>query len=345
MSRRVCHLHVGTGKTGSSALQSAFAAERDRLRSHRLAYPDLSGTMAMALAGMPTAGNARDVVVALRRGDVGAAVDLVARHADAEHDIVLSAEGLSGFGEATLAAFAAGLHGLGYDTRALMFARPHTEWVVSAWLQQVKPGRTTSDLVAFTRNWMSPERLASERSHSGRARTLERAIGDLTVHWYPAIRRQGPRGVIEAGFRWLGVEPPASLPTPVVNPTPGREALHVLERIDIPGNRLRRRRFIETFLDAARREGLLGSRVTLPPDLAAEVHAATFDDCASLIRRYCPELSVDEELAPPAAMPAAPLDRAIVDRLTELARSLPLPSPDLGPRQRRRRRMRAAARA
>src|SRR5690606_7985679 len=201
MSRRVCHLHVGTGKTGSSALQSAFAAERDRLRSHRLAYPDLSGTMAMALAGMPTAGNARDVVVALRRGDVGAAVDLVARHADAEHDIVLSAEGLSGFGEATLAAFAAGLHGLGYDTRALMFARPHTEWVVSAWLQQVKPGRTTSDLVAFTRNWMSPERLASERSHSGRARTLERAIGDLIVHWYPAVRRQGPRGVIEAGFR------------------------------------------------------------------------------------------------------------------------------------------------
>src|SRR5690606_24551937 len=115
---------------------------------------------------------------------------------------------------------------------------------------------------------------------------------------------------------------PADLPPRIINPTPRREALHVLRT---HGNG--RKHFADAFLAEAERRDLLGSPVTLPPEAAAHIHEATFEGNAELLRRYCPELSVRDEIRAPAMEEEPPLDADVMRELTAIAQSI-LRAPD-----------------
>jgi hypothetical protein len=205
---RICYLHVGTGKTGSSAIQYALTQKHHELLKAGLLYPDASGNFRAVRAGKPTSGNATSIVVLVHAGNITAALDIVRDYASRPEHLVLSCEGFSNVSAASLQKFAAGLAKLGYVSKCLVLFRPQFERMTSSYLQQVKANKSSArlPLERYARRTIG-KNIQRRFNWYERAKKLESAFGkpNLTVLWYPALRRRGLDGVPAAVFEWLGV--------------------------------------------------------------------------------------------------------------------------------------------
>jgi hypothetical protein len=322
MNDRVCYLHVGTGKTGSSTIQFAFARAHDVLKAHGYLYPNAAKNFRHVLSGIPTAGNARHILMALRDGSIEDAIRQIEPYAGDDRHLVLSSEGFANRSAAVWTEFASGLRSLGYRPKCLVFFRPHSELAVSSYLQLIKSERTTVSLSEY----VSP---SFRRSWLATAEKLEQAVGEsnLTVKWYPAIKRQGPDAIVRAAFDWLGAASlyelvKLSQAETIINPTPGQEALEILRIVNARGLG-GRKAFADEFLRIAQARGLLGAKVTLDYSELHRIHAATAKDNELLLRRYCPDLSPEREIAPPIIDNSPqPPDEEVLRELRLIARDL-----------------------
>ena len=326
MPERICYVHVGTGKTGTSAIQYALTSASDYLAERGFLYPDLSGDFEKVLRGEPTAGNARVVTKALKREEerVKQVVAMLEPYSKGPENLILSCEGLSNLSLPRLEDLVRSLRALGYASRCLVCFRPQAEVMVSLFLQQIK----TSRLRGLTLEEYVEEQLVLERQRQrwnwyARADKLEGAFGDrsVSVKWYPALARMGEHGVVSAAFEWIGVTlpPDQSLAySRKVNPTPGREALTVLESLKSEG--IGGRVFSDIFLLRAQQENLLGSKVVMERALLKRVNAATHDSNLKLLGHYFPELNAHEELDGRSNdEQRKTLDARTIERLKEIA--------------------------
>jgi hypothetical protein len=328
MVGRICYLHVGTGKTGSSAIQYALTRAQHALRARGYLYPDAAANFRHVMAGWPTAGNAAGIERLLREERIDEAIALIRPYAKNTQHLILSCEGFANRSASSLEKFAGAVRGLGYATKCLVFFRPQHEMVVSSYLQEVKvdkvaKGTTLEEYVArqlksqwITRRWNWEER----------AEKLEQAFGDITVKWYPAVRRTGPAGVVEVALDWLGVhgldgdERSASSDF-IMNPTPGREAVLVLQAVNAGG--FGGKKFADELLSKAQELGILGSKIELDRSILETIDASMRETNARMIARYCPELSPRDELQlPPALDQQREVDRRVLNDLVGIASEL-----------------------
>jgi hypothetical protein len=311
MVRRL-FLHVGTGKTGSSALQNAYALSQNILAQSGIAYPVVA--TARNKPPLVSSGNAASIRKAFREEGAAAAIAAAKELLDPKLDTLLSNEGLYATSQADLASLREALDAAGWHTKVLVFFRPQADLLASAYLQRLKANK---HLPEVDENEYALAQYKSEHfDWLGCAQKLESVFGinNLSVHWYPAVLRYG--GSVSAAFEWLGISSP-HIAEPRINPSPGREAAMVLREANAAG--IGGRRFADEFLRRAQDQGLLGSKVTLAPD----VHRLIEDQCrkanSELLRRYCPDLSPENELTAAPTWEPPPLNQNIITELKRIA--------------------------
>jgi hypothetical protein len=304
-------LHIGIGKTGSSAIQHAFSTESSRLRAAGIDYPQDDHLRALVDRGAATSGNAAPVRRALRQRDVVKAESEL-RSLIGDSDVtLLSNEGLYTADDDALKMIrnVAG----GADVKVLLFFRPQSEFFASGYLQKLKSNKpVVQDLPMDEASMRLFER--GRYDWNVIASRWADMVGEtnLCVGWYPAVLRDP--GVVNKAFDWVGVDRPASI-TPVVNVSPGREAAYVIEL----ANRANLgHRIVDRLLTAAHEKNLLGTKMTLSADTARAIDDGTRESNRTMLRRFCPELDPDVELAPTKVTDTS-LDQATVQRLRDMA--------------------------
>ncbi len=132
-------LHIGTMKTGSSAIQRFFARNRAVLPAFGLHYPRATGPEGEVLS------KHNDLVEALRSEaggtphlHYGPSADVVARYLEVARSrrvTLLSAEGLAALGPQAAQAF----KGVGerFDLRVVVYLRRQDEWALSTYREHV----------------------------------------------------------------------------------------------------------------------------------------------------------------------------------------------------------------
>ena len=133
-------VHFGPHKTGSTALQTYFVANRQWLRDAHVNYPTewqghLKGHHELAFQ-VKRAARDRD------QKDANELRDVMARLADAGDVILLSSEEFALFDEAELAVLADVLGG--HDVEAVLFLRHWADLIPSIWQELVKQGSTAT---------------------------------------------------------------------------------------------------------------------------------------------------------------------------------------------------------
>jgi hypothetical protein len=327
IGRRACYLHVGIGKTGSSTIQYALTAAHKALLRQGYLYPDLSRNFRDVRKGLSTPGNGYLVNCCLRDGEIDEAMQQIAPYARRPQHLVLSCEGFSNRSGPALQEFGLRLRALGYDTKCLVLFRPLAEKLVSSYLQRAKTSKvgdmTLSDYVA---NRVRPER-SQQWDWNARVQRLEQAFDEVTVKWYPSVKSLGPDGVVRLVFAWLGVsslyeelERDHKLPRQGVslNPTPGREALLVLQTLNANG--MGDRNFAEEFLSRAQQSGLLGTRIVADRSILEMIDGLERGRENALIAGHCAEPAIAAEPEPGLAREADPgIDQDVVKELVAIA--------------------------
>jgi hypothetical protein len=311
-------VHAGTAKTGTSAVQSAFTEHRQALERQGYQYPDLAGKFERAGAGLPTTGNASVLLRLIKDGAIDEALATLKPY-QGKH-LILSHEAFANIArtndEAVLR-FVDGARELGFEPSALVMFRPQTEFIPSFYLQQIKENKTALRLEEYLSEDATPFRLRSRYNWLRYAKPMKEAFGPgLKVMWYPAVTRG--QGVVAEAFRWLRLDPPPTQAR-LVNPSPGAEPLAVLRAANEAGDG--GRKLADRFLVEAEKRGWLGHKVALGEADVRRIEEATYPTNERLLRRFCPGLSIDEELAPAKVVPAQ-MDQALVARLEGLAREL-----------------------
>jgi hypothetical protein len=251
------------------------------------------------------------------------AIDLLQPFSGGGRHLVLSSEGISNYPAHGLKVFGTDLSSLGYEPSCLIFLRPQAEMIVASYLQKVKTNKISGTLQDYAAQQLTPEKMRARWNYQRRIDKLTVAFGNITVKWYPAVSRVGPNGVVDATFAWLGLRSPsnAAPDRAIINPTPGQEALIVLQSVN--AKRLGGKRFADEFLRKAQSMGLLGSRLSLDRSILEMVHSATRESNARLLERYCPDLSAGAELElPPTPASEQPIEDDVVRKLTKVASSI-----------------------
>lgn len=149
--RRVV-LHAGMPKTGSSALQVAFARNESVLEELGVHYP-ISPSHQKAAKGKVTTGNATELAGYLRRAgeEVPDALTLVDRALEesTRTTVLFSSELLFYAHPAALAALKDHLARRGHDVSLAIFVRDFVPWVLSSHAQHVQKRGYTGDLGEF----------------------------------------------------------------------------------------------------------------------------------------------------------------------------------------------------
>src|SRR5687768_10820793 len=115
MPQRICFMHVGTGKTGSSALQYVLARTRADLEQRGYRFADFGRGFRRMDDGQATGGNASPIKQALRRRDVSTALDLMRPLAERPDHVILSNEGLYRVQPRMMNEFCEGLRTIGFQ--------------------------------------------------------------------------------------------------------------------------------------------------------------------------------------------------------------------------------------
>lgn len=148
-------LHMGMGKTGSSALQVAFVQNRDQLAAVRVHYP-VAGSDAVAARGGVVSGNGLEILehLAPRKGDPAEAVRALERVrndvAGAHSGTVLySSEFLYHAQPARLAEMRDVMSAQGATVQAVVYVRDIAGHALSSYSQVVKRALYTEPLAHF----------------------------------------------------------------------------------------------------------------------------------------------------------------------------------------------------
>lgn len=92
MGESTCFMHVGTGKTGSTAVQFALRQKRRYLSQQGVDYPDFSKNLEIASTRRPTAGNGAVLYRKPRNGNVDGPIKIIRRYQQ-QRSFILSCEG------------------------------------------------------------------------------------------------------------------------------------------------------------------------------------------------------------------------------------------------------------
>jgi len=155
-NRRTCYLHIGTHKTGSTAIQNALSEGAERLKQFGFLYPATGRTHEY------TAHHniAWDVGGAnMFRREVGSAADLLKEIAACEHDVILSSEDFSNIvGSRQFKNFVVALQDNNFHVRIVVYLRNQIDYIRSLYLQGLHHQRTPP-LDSFIARALAPIRL------------------------------------------------------------------------------------------------------------------------------------------------------------------------------------------
>jgi len=151
-ARPVLHLHIGTPKTGTSAIQAFLPLNRDAFREATGIHYAESESDVRALKGKPTAGNGAQIARHLRarkRESFDKAMRMLNRDLAGGHPrLLLSSEAFWGLPDDRFADLAAALKGQ-VEIKVLAYARPQVKHVESAYLQVLGNRGLKGDIVEF----------------------------------------------------------------------------------------------------------------------------------------------------------------------------------------------------
>lgn len=305
MSDRICYIHAGTGKTGTTAIQYELTMAGDYLASHGLAYPDFSGNLTAASGGKPTAGNGRLLFGLLSRGKVEKALSIVNEHARDSDKFVISNEGFCSLPADILGAFNDGLIEFGFRTKCCVCYRPQADFVVSYYLQALKANKIDwrESVDDFAARSIEEGTFIKKWGWLNNADKLAKVFGgeQLLVLWYPALMEKGPNAVARAIFDWLELPGHEDWRPLASNPSPNPEAMHVLRMLN--GIGLGGRKFADDFLSHAHERGLLTGRVRLSAKVRKRVEAVTRKSNQLLLEKYAVDGALAEDKMLSAAVP------------------------------------------
>ena len=180
MARRIL-LHIGTHKTGTSALQKVFETERETLAAAGICYPS---TDREPFAHLPKHSSLH---AATRQPERFAAeIALMGREADAAHcdTLLISAEGFSEPSSDRIQAFA-GIR-QDFEIHIYLYLRRQDQFLESLWNQFIKQGRETRTVEVFC---AAPETRA--RADYVRLLDMWSEIGTVHAADYGAARTAG----------------------------------------------------------------------------------------------------------------------------------------------------------
>ena len=203
-AERVLHLHLGHHKTGSSFLQSCFAASAKALQRHGILYPGADRQQHAAEGGIST-GNGGPLVAFSRDGAERTAFPDLGRR----FSVLFSNEALmrsyltpGALHRLAVAAREAGAARI----RMLLFIHDPVSHCASMYQQAVKRGGMTMGVDAFAERYVVPVQV----ENFIKACAVEPDI-DLTIRNYSVLRRDLRRSVTD----WLGV-PDDTLQAPAI---------------------------------------------------------------------------------------------------------------------------------
>ena len=258
-------LHIGTHKTGTSTLQRLMAQNRARLAVMGVCYPRTDRPPRETL---PKHGS---FVKALTGGKETLAQEMRLLHEElalsGAHTLLLSAEGLSGFGTGKRRQRFALAQDLAeeFDIEVVCFLRRQDSFVESFWNQRCKSGREQAHVDAFARATMLSGRLdysAMLDFWAGFARVT--AIG---------FERACEAGLVESFNKATGLSLPPETQRRNVRTA---AIMAVLNRRGVAHDW----RKIDASLGGPRQRHALGAR------LRAEIMARCASENAELARRY-----------------------------------------------------------
>lgn len=183
-------LHIGSHKTGTSALQSAFAVNSARLRQDGILYPASTGN-ADARQGRITSGNGLrlatylnpDLPFGFRPENFLPNFNRTLVAADGKN-ILYSSEFLELFDAARLTGLAAHAASQGYQCRIVYFVRSIAGHAISSYSQAVKREKVTSSFADYLRSvYRNPFKDTIRRSNAAVG------IGNLLLLNYDAVRK------------------------------------------------------------------------------------------------------------------------------------------------------------
>lgn len=311
-------LHIGTHKTGTSALQSALEARRDALRAlgvlypqtHRPPWPELPKhcSVYQAAAGGDAAMQARERDTLLAEFEASGA-----------HTLLLSEEGLSEPDERIVAFFAPWT--ARFDIEVLCFLRRQDLFVEALFNQFVREAarRESRPILTFARAPATRARLDYHALLS-RWSGLPARVQALDFDG-PAVR--GP-GLMAAFEQTLGL-PPMGLADQRTNPSPDMRLALLLNRM----NRLRVPYELGPLLQAARhlaQSGLAPVRHLLGRDERQRLLA----ECEAANQRLAADFGVHFSAELPAQEPVCAVEDLdagfTLQLLGDLSRALPKPA-------------------
>lgn len=232
-------LHVGTGKTGSSALQVAFARHRAALAAAGLVYPVGMDDETVALEGGITSGNAKRLgwLVAPRLRPPGFDAVAVERWLDAVLDeagtrpVLFSSETLQAPDPEAFGALVARIRAKGRRVRILYLVRHALDHAVASYAQGLKIGRPPPHATSLADFLMRHETVFLRQIQNLEAVT---GPGSLVCRLYDAERLgEGglPRGLLRCIDPAFAAALPEDAAPAVVNRSPTGLELELFERL------------------------------------------------------------------------------------------------------------------
>lgn len=261
-------LHIGHGKTGSSALQSALALSTDALAAQGIAYPD-HASFAQARAGQITAGNANGLTLI---------ATAKAALKGSPHDVLLSNESLIHFflNDPDLLPRVAALCA---ETRLILYVRNPYDHACSVYGQTVKRGGAVTGFDAFLAGYPTPAKVRAMMQMAQKA-----GVG-LTVINYSNHADDILRSLTEA----LGV------PADTLSPPTGGRVNRSLTRSELELQRMFNRHW------GRRSSGFVSDALcNALPDIRADRPVASAQALDAFVARQAPIVAEVNALLPPS---------------------------------------------
>ncbi len=171
------YLHIGAGKTGTSALQSQLAINKDVLSEHGIYYPT-SSSEERAKKYKITSGNAVDLGLLLRddESEVAQIKKVIKNHINNAKgkDILLSSETMEIFSSKNGKICKDFALDLGYEVKVIYYVRALADSLVSLYHQTIKRHNNTNEFTAFIKN--KQKRLLETIERSGAVFGFENLI-------------------------------------------------------------------------------------------------------------------------------------------------------------------------